>query len=865
MQKLWAIAEYEYKRHVLKRGFLLPLLSVPLLVAIVVGVSIAGDALRGEQVEAVGYIDPSGMIGEALAEGGVSGTSGAGASVRWMRFESEAAAEGALAAETIVAYFRLPADYPTTRQVELVYAEEPGRDAAGQLRDLLRSKLLEGQPPEVVQRIVQGSEVVVRLPGALPGGPREFRGPLTAGQFLPAACGLVLMLLTFASAGYLMGAVGDEKGNRTMEILLTSASPAELMLGKVLGIIGVTVTQLVAWVVLSALVLVLGQGVRSVAWLQDLRPGLGALLTALAVAIPSYVMTAALMATLGASMEETQSSQQIALVAITFYMMPLLFVVPMMRNLDAPAVVALSIVPFAAPVVLPLRAAFAVVPLWQVLASVAVQVLGAAGALWLAGRALQLGALRYGRRLRWRELWGGTSPLVEEERPGDPGRAGGQASGQEERSRAMRRGKVAGKTLHILGYELGTILTMPVYLLVCVGLPVLVFGQLWLMTAAVDGTPSARQSSGAVETPSAALVPVVRGYVDESGLLESLPAQIPGDILTRYRDQESARRAMERGEIAGYTIIPADYLASGALISVQPAYSMLSSDRAVEAVEWALLLNLLDGDLALAAAVRDPLQVQAVVWQPGAATGQGETASSEEAGLMRLIPMLLMLLVYGSILMGSGLLLRSVSEEKKNRVIEILLTSVHPRQLMAGKILGLGIAGLIQAMVWVGLGYLLFRLLGGPVDLPASLDLSPAVMAWILVFMVLGYAVYAALYAGAGALVPDWRKATSASLLLAVPAFVGFEIGLLTSDSPHGLLAVLTSLFPLTAPMMMVKRLVVGGVPAWQPWVAAGGMVLTIPLVTRAVARMFQAQHLLSGEAFSPRRYFQVLLGRSRT
>jgi ABC-2 type transport system permease protein len=602
------------------------------------------------------------------------------------------------------------------------------------------------------------------------------------------------------------------------------------------------------------------------AWLQDLRPSGEALLIALAVAIPSYVMAAGLMAALGASMDETQSSQQIAWAAITFYVMPLLFVMPMMRDLDAPAVVALSIAPFTAPVVLPLRAAFAIVPLWQILSGVAVQVLGATGALWLAARAVQMGALRYGRRLRWRELWGGASPLDDRGQRADGDRAQSVegAAGKGTGGAARRAGQVA-KTLHILAYELRSILTKPVYVLSTLGIPILVFGQLWLMTAAVGEAPDAPASSSTRREPSVATAAEARGYVDLSGLIGELPPQIPADLLAAYPDEPSARRALERDEIAGYVLIPADFMASGELIAVQPAYGVLSSDRALGAIEWALLLNLLDGNEALAAAIRDPVQVQPVVWEPGATAEEGEAASDEEDGLMRLIPMLLMLLVYGSILMGSGLLLRSVSEEKKNRVIEILLTSVHPRQMMAGKVLGLGIAGMIQAAAWAVLGVLFYRLLGGPTALPASLDLSPGVLAWILVYMVLGYAVYAALYAGAGALVPDWRKATSASLLIAVPALVGFEIGLFTTDSPHGLLSVLTSLFPLTAPMMMVKRLVVGGVPAWQPWAAAALMVLSLPLITRAVAHAFQAQHLLSGEPFSPRRYFRVLFGQPRT
>jgi ABC-2 type transport system permease protein len=360
-------------------------------------------------------------------------------------------------------------------------------------------------------------------------------------------------------------------------------------------------------------------------------------------------------------------------------------------------------------------------------------------------------------------------------------------------------------------------------------------------------------------------MPQVQGYVDRSELIRTLPAQIPGGSLVAFANQERAQEALTRGDIDGYYIIDADYLSSGELVLVQPAYDPLAATSVGSLMEWVLLVNLLDDNQSLAAAARDPLQVQAVGWEPGSGASQGTEVSSEEAGLIRLIPMLVMLLVYGSILMGSGLLLRSVSEEKKSRVIEILLVSVHPRQLLTGKIMGLGIAGLLQAVVWTGLGYVLLRLLGGPVAQPVGLNLSPAAIAWIAVFMVLGYLVYATLYAGAGALVPDWRKARSASLLIAVPALVGFEIGLFTTDNPNGLLAVLTSLFPLTAPMIMVKRLVMGGVPAWQLWVASGAMVLTIPLVVRAVAHMFQAQYLLSGEPFSARRYFRLLLGRGRT
>jgi ABC-2 type transport system permease protein len=247
---------------------------------------------------------------------------------------------------------------------------------------------------------------------------------------------------------------------------------------------------------------------------------------------------------------------------------------------------------------------------------------------------------------------------------------------------------------------------------------------------------------------------------------------------------------------------------------------------------------------------------------PGRGNGTGGALLLDEAVVARLVPMLVMLLLYGTILMSSGLMLRSVSEEKKNRVIEVLLLSVHPRQMLAGKTIALGLAGLIQAGAWVAIGGLFAFLAGGLPRFPGGVTLSPALLAWFLAFALLGYALYASLYAGAGALLPDWRKSRQATLLIALPALIGFQIGLMTTDHPHGPLAVAASLFPLTAPFVMVKRLVVAGLPRWQPPLSAGLMVLSIPLVVRAVARIFHAQNLLSGQPFSVARYLRALLGR---
>jgi ABC-2 type transport system permease protein len=888
MSKLWLVAQHEYRRHVLKRSFLVITLSVPVLIAVVIGITFVARALRDDSTARVGYcetvtyIDQAGLLAEPLPVGNE-----AEAAVRWIPFQTESAAQAALAAKEIEAYYVLPAgDSGGTRRVELVYVEEPGREIVRQFRDLLRTNLLAGQPAEIAHRAVDGSTLVVRSPDAAPGSVREFSGSPTLGQLLPALSGFALVILIFVSSGYLMGAVTDEKSNRTMEILMTSISPNALMAGKVLGITAIAATQLVVWILLASLLVFVGGNVLGLEWLQDIRMDPPTLLTSLLVLVPSYVLVAALMTALGATWLEAHAGQQVTTMLLTFYMTPMLFVVPMMRNLNSPLTTGLSLLPLTAPVVLPLRAAFVQVPFWQIAASVVIQGSCALGALWLASRAFRLGMLRYGRRLRLGELLGGrtTQPLTWSRRST---RGLGAWGGDEVTSRAL----VGSKALLVLRHELIAIATKPLFLLVCIGLPLFVFVQLVVMEAAFHDKPLIHSGLGDVSGVASTLTGLeseVQGYVDRSGLIRIPPHQLPapgtmdvrprpggGGTLVPYLDEAAARQALADGEIAAFYVIPADYVDSGKLICIRPDYSPFAPHDPSAQVNWVLLANLLGGDTELAAQVWNPMELQVSAWAPalspeGQPDGarpklphpQTPTPTEEGDGIARLIPMMIALLLYGVIVMASGLLMQSVSNEKKNRVIEILLLSISPRQMLTGKILALGIAGLLQAVVWGGMGYLFFALAGRTLNLPAGIELSPSLLIWGVVFFLLGYALYASLMAGAGALVPDVKKAPQVSFMFYLPALVGFEIGLFTVENPHGPLATGASLFPLTAPFTMMNRLVIGGVPLWQPLLAAGLMAATIPLFVGAVARIFRAQNLLSGQPFTFKRYWRALLGR---
>jgi ABC-2 type transport system permease protein len=346
------------------------------------------------------------------------------------------------------------------------------------------------------------------------------------------------------------------------------------------------------------------------------------------------------------------------------------------------------------------------------------------------------------------------------------------------------------------------------------------------------------------------------GYVDQSGLIEAIPPEIPPGVLRAYPDEAQAAAALQAGEIAAYYVLSADYVESGTLVYVNPDYSLLSDETQAWVMRNTIFANLLGNDPQRVAWAWQPMDVQVRALAP-----QDET--DWDNPLTFYVPYGTMMIFYIVILMGSSLLLNSVNNEKKNRIMEILLASVTPRQMLSGKILGLGVLGLLQAALWVGTGYTLLRISGRTFSLPPGFELPPSILVWGAVFFLLGYAVYASLMAGLGALVPNLKEASQATFVVIWPLLIPLFFFVALVEHPEKALATGLSLFPLTAPVAMMTRLATGSVPWWQPVVSAVLLAATAFLIVRAVAGMFRAQTLLSGQPFSTRRFFAALLGRT--
>jgi ABC-2 type transport system permease protein len=409
------------------------------------------------------------------------------------------------------------------------------------------------------------------------------------------------------------------------------------------------------------------------------------------------------------------------------------------------------------------------------------------------------------------------------------------------------------KTVLVLRHEVVTVLRSKSFLFFAFALP-LVAALVFFGIGYVQGRET-DESGGGGNSPDQ---PELQneGFVDEAGLIEEIPADLADGILVQYPDEASAQAALEAGEIEAYYVVPADYVEDGQLIYVYPGYRPAASEGQPWVMRWTLFTNLLGNDTELVAQASQPMELAEVPLVPE------DTAKIEEGPLQFFVPYITMIMFYMVILMSASLLLNSVNNEKKNRVMEIMLVSVAPRQILTGKIVGLGLLGLLQTAIWLGTAYTLLTISGRRFDLPVGFELEPAIVVWGIVFFLLGYAVYASLMAGLGALVPNLRESSQAVIVVIWPLILPMLLIMLFIESPNGPIPVVLSLFPLTSPVAMMTRLAAVNVPWWQLLVAVVLLLTTVMVIVRGVTGMFRAQTLLSGQPFSVRRFLGALAGR---
>jgi ABC-2 type transport system permease protein len=339
----------------------------------------------------------------------------------------------------------------------------------------------------------------------------------------------------------------------------------------------------------------------------------------------------------------------------------------------------------------------------------------------------------------------------------------------------------------------------------------------------------------------AAPVEGAQGVLDQSGLIAEIPSEM-ADAVVLLDSLEQGQQMVTEGSLSAYYVIAPDYLDSGDILFVQKDYNFLATQNEAGLVRDLISWNLFS-DKQNATRYLDPMQVDLQYTRP-------QTAKDFGGSQNFWLPYSLMMLFYLLIIGSSSLMLNSITYEKQNRVIEVLLTSYSTNEMLVGKTIALGLAGLFQTLVWTGTGFVLLTLAGRQFSLPASFSLPPIILVWGIVFFCLGYALYSSLMAGLGALVPNPKEGSQATLVVIFPLIIPLFFSNLVATAPNAPIFVFFSLFPLTSPISMVSRMSAAAVPLWQVALSIVLLLVAIVYTIRSVARIFRAQALLAGKPF---------------
>jgi ABC-2 type transport system permease protein len=381
-------------------------------------------------------------------------------------------------------------------------------------------------------------------------------------------------------------------------------------------------------------------------------------------------------------------------------------------------------------------------------------------------------------------------------------------------------------------------------------IPIASFG-ITLLIASLQGT-GAGQAVGQIFAVNPTVS--VEGYVDSSGLIKAYPQGMQ-EQLRPYPNEEEAKKALTTGEIDAYYLLPADYLENGKLYYIRKDFNPLGGITQSNTIRNVLLFNLLNGDKQVTARIQYPMNVTEEY------TAQQPPRSQEEP-VNFFVPYIISFAFYIVTLSAASLMLNNITTEKKNRMLEILMTMVTPVQMLTGKIIALGLAGLLQVVIWSGSGYFLLRLSGQAFNNAAFLQFDASIIFWAALYFILGYAVYASLMAGLGALVPNIREASQVTIVILLPMIIPFMLINTLITKPNSIVSIVLSLIPFSAPVSMMTRLAATNVPAWQIVLSLVLLGITAVLVVRSVAGVFRAQNLLSGQQFKLKNYFKALFGK---
>ena len=318
---------------------------------------------------------------------------------------------------------------------------------------------------------------------------------------------------------------------------------------------------------------------------------------------------------------------------------------------------------------------------------------------------------------------------------------------------------------------------------------------------------------------------VVIGYVDEVGFV-SEPLQAGLISLLPYQSTTNAKQDLVAGEITEYIVITDAFFIDGSIQRFTQEKELFPPVATSQAIKSFLTLNLISDKVPpeVVRSIVSPLDLEVIrlTEDGGISENQGNLGNIIIPGVYAFL--LTMTFQYGTTVLISGL-----GEEKESRLIEVLYSSVSVRELMVGKILALGAAGLLQVVIWLSSAPLLLNL--GSVSVGGLLNEIQIPTNFIIlgvVYYLLGYLLFAAMSVTLGGITSTVSEAHNLSMIYSLTCYVPIWLIGIFINYPDSLAWVVLSIFPITAPIQTLIRLGVSEVPGWQLGVSLGVLSLSV-------------------------------------
>jgi ABC-2 type transport system permease protein len=321
---------------------------------------------------------------------------------------------------------------------------------------------------------------------------------------------------------------------------------------------------------------------------------------------------------------------------------------------------------------------------------------------------------------------------------------------------------------------------------------------------------------------------------------------VPPSGADMEQSRTLARRQVMDGGLDGYLYLEADVLRSGKAEYYGRNVSNLADLQSLrDSADEALM------ERRLAAEGLDASRVKALTMKLDLRrirlTATGER---EDRGQSFLLAMMLLTMLYTTVAMWGAAIMNGVIEEKSNRVVEVIVSSIPTSALFAGKLIGVGGAGLTQFLVWAltmaAVATYGAAMAGGAGN--ALPELSALMLGSFVVYFLLGYFLYGALYAAVGSAVNTQQEAQSLAFPVMMPLILGFVFFPVVLGSPDSPLSVTLSLIPFFTPMLMFLRITAVTPPTWQIVLSLVLTLTTVVAVTWAAARIYRVGILMYGK-----------------